>query len=150
MDILPYLYAVPKMHKLKFRFIAGVGKKSLLPIQQQQQQGDDDQTEEEQQPEDGDGSMGEDGETTDEEEDYENLEEFVQQQIQQVRARHDEPIHKPKCSTTALSKDLSKQLSMVIDLLKMKDENSNNEYSRCFILRKGEEVFNLINEHSTD
>jgi hypothetical protein len=60
-------------------------------------------------------------------------------------------VHKAMCSTTAASKKLSKQLNMIIDLLREKD-SQNEDYKRCFITRKAEEVFGMIknNQHVFD
>lgn len=134
-----YLYSIPKVHKKKSRFIAGVGK-SFLPTQHGNvQQGAVMEVEEEEDNDEDTVSL-----VDNESENTEPLENpRVRRDREVVAQRHVAKMHKPQCSTTAASKELSKQLNMIIDLLREKD-SLNEDFKRCFITRKAEEVFDMI------
>ncbi len=143
-NILPYLYSLPKMHKLKFRYIAGVGasllppQEALVPVQNVIGNGVANN-----------GNDDSDDETVILEDDSDDAatveieDQRVRRDIDLIARRHNAKPHKPRCGTTAASKILSKQLNLIIDLLRDKD-NQRNDYKRCFIVRKAEEVFGMI------
>ena len=152
-DNLFYLYGLPKMHKKKTRYIAGVGK-SFLPTEhggnlnqdignglQQLGNGNGAVVEEEEE------ELGEDD--FDEEETVELVNGRIQRDRVVLERRHSARQHKPQCSTTAASKSLSKQLNFVIDLLREKDK-ANEQYKRCFITRKADEVFEMIKRNQVE
>jgi hypothetical protein len=143
---LPYLYSQPKMHKAKSRFIAGVGR-PILTISQNANEDDQNET-----TEDENDSTNNDNTSTSSSSDNSSEEEansqLKQDNVKTIK-RHFERHHKPKCSTTMASATLSKQLNWIIDLLRRKDETSGNDYKRCFIIRKSEEIFKLIKENQT-
>jgi anti-sigma28 factor (negative regulator of flagellin synthesis) len=147
---LPYLYSQPKMHKSKSRFIAGVGRPLLTFTQTENEDGQNEGNQTETTENDNNGAASDD-DTTSTTSSSENSSEEANSQIKRDKVktikRHFERHHKPKCSTTIASATLSKQLNWIIDLLRRKDETTRHEYKRCFIIRKSEEIFNLIKEN---
>jgi hypothetical protein len=140
-----YLYAIQKIHKQKQRYVAGVGKPLMaIPynegafIQQIILGGNGEDTDSD------NGSGSERSAVVEDDNSTVDLEdERLRRDRDIIGQRHSAKIHRPKCSTTEASKELSKQLTMIIELLQEKD-SLNEEYKRCFITRKAEEVFTMI------
>ena len=154
---LPYLYAVPKMHKKKMRFIAGVGKsilEGILSREREEKQRNNSQSTSGESITDNerDSTAYQSSEEDEEDQQLQNRSPQYRRHVQEVAQRYSAKPHKPKCSTTAASKFLSKQLNLIIDILRHKDDNICNTegYKRCFITRKAEEVFAMIkdNQHT--
>jgi len=96
-DRLPYLYSIPKMHKIGNRFIAGVSQ-------------------------------------------YTNNNNNVANNTVNVGKSG------AVCSTTNLSKFLSKQFNIIIDILRRKDQTDfiTLGYRKFFIIQKADEIFSTI------